>query len=102
MAFATASVDVTNTGDAPGSDVVQLYLRLPAAADAPFLQLKAFTRTATLAPGATASVALELDERAFSVWDSAAHAFQRVVGQVGVSVGASACDLRVEATLLLA
>jgi hypothetical protein len=45
-----AQVTVTNTGDRPGADVVQLYLTGPASAGEPPYQLKGFQKV-MLVPG---------------------------------------------------
>jgi beta-glucosidase len=65
----TVIVDVTNTGDRAGSEVVQLYVEpVGPAVQRPVRELKAF-RKVTLAPGAVETVTLELDARAFAYFD---------------------------------
>jgi beta-glucosidase len=61
-------VPVTNVGDRPGSEVVQLYVapRRPKAFRPP-KELKAFAKVA-LEPGGSAVVELELDDRSFARW----------------------------------
>ena len=62
------TVDVTNTGERPGSEVVQVYVQPPEGDGArPVRHLGAFARV-DLAPGATERVRLELPVRAFSSW----------------------------------
>lgn len=67
----TLTVEVTNTGDRRGSEVVQCYVR-PAAARIvrPEQELKAFGKV-TLDPGGSAVVTLALDDRSFAYWDPA-------------------------------
>jgi beta-glucosidase len=65
----TVSVAVTNTGTRPGSTVVQCYV----APVAPRLvrppkELKAFAKV-RLDPGASETVVLNLEDRAFACWD---------------------------------
>ena len=65
----SVSVPVTNTGDRPGSEVVQCYV----APESPRLarppkELKAF-RKVRLDPGESTVVDLVLDDRAFAYWD---------------------------------
>ncbi len=86
------SVDVTDTGSRPGTDVVQAYVQMPVAAGEPPHQLKAFARV-TLAPGQTRRVTLTLDARAFSVWDVAAHGWVVPPGTHQVLVGDSSRSL---------
>ena len=59
------SVDVTNTGDRDGEEVVQLYVRRPDIEGAPIRALAGFERIA-LAAGETRSVSFILDGRAMS------------------------------------
>ena len=64
-------VDVTNTGDRGGSDVVQLYVAPPAG---PFVrsahELKGSAKV-RLEPGETKTARIELPPRAFAYWDPA-------------------------------
>jgi len=62
-------VDVANTGERSGSEVVQLYVepvspRLPR----PLRELKGFAKV-ELAPGARTTVSIELEPRAFAYYD---------------------------------
>ena len=67
----TVEVTVTNSGDRPGSHVVQCYVRPHGSRIVrPVQELKAF-RKVVLEPGATERVALTLDARAFAYWDPA-------------------------------
>jgi beta-glucosidase len=65
----TVQVPVTNTGDRPGSEVVQLYVapRSPRLVR-PIKELKGFAK-ARLAPGETQVVEIVLDDRSFAYWD---------------------------------
>jgi beta-glucosidase len=65
----TVRVPVTNTGTRPGAEVVQLYVAPPASEFVrPPKELKAFAKV-HLDPGETATVELELGDRAFACWD---------------------------------
>ena len=64
----TITFAVRNNGTVPGSEVPQLYLRFPASAGEPPKQLKDYTKI-LLAPGATATVVFELNDRSFSIWN---------------------------------
>jgi beta-glucosidase len=94
----TASVDVTNTGQRAGSDVVQAYVSFPASSGEPPHQLKGFAKV-SLRPGQTKRVTLRLDERAFSVWDPAAQQWTTVDGTYQVSVGDSSRNLPLTGTV---
>ncbi|KAL2074444.1 hypothetical protein VTL71DRAFT_8222 [Oculimacula yallundae] len=65
------SVKVTNTGTVAGKEVVQVYVQYPSDNpwDTPIIQLRAFEKTATLAPGASETVNLQLTRRDLSIWD---------------------------------
>jgi beta-glucosidase len=63
------SIDVRNSGDRLGDEVVQLYVRDDVASVAePVRSLKAFSRV-TLQPGETRTVAFRLPRDAFSLYD---------------------------------
>ncbi|KAH7418192.1 glycoside hydrolase superfamily [Cadophora sp. MPI-SDFR-AT-0126] len=67
----TISVKVTNTGTAPGKEVVMVYVQYPSDNpwDTPIIQLRAFEKTAVLAPAASTTVKLEITRRDLSIWD---------------------------------
>lgn len=61
-------VDVTNTGDRAGSDVVQVYVSDPESSLVrPARELKGFAKV-VLAPGETRRLRIDLDERAFAFY----------------------------------
>jgi len=93
---------VKNSGSVAGSDVAQLYLKFPAAANPPPLQLKGFVKTSALSPGAEQTVTFVLRERDLSVWDSGLKAFTLVTGEYEAKVGSSSTDLKLAATLQIA
>ena len=65
----TVSVDVRNTGDRPGDEVVQLYVRDSVASVAePVKALKGFQRV-SLQPGETRTVTFRVGADAFSLYD---------------------------------
>jgi len=95
------SFDVTNTGSVAGADVVQLYVSDPSAkVNRPERELKGFEKV-RLAPGETKRVTLDLDARAFSYWDEAAHKWTIDPGKFVILVGDSSesTPLRAELTL---
>jgi beta-glucosidase len=89
------SLDVTNTGERAGDEVVQLYLHDPVASvTRPALQLAGFVR-ARFEPGQTRRVTFTLDpsQLAFHRPDMR---FAIEPGEIEVRVGASSADLRAE------
>jgi len=67
----TIPVTVTNTGSVAGKEVVQVYVQHPSDTpwDTPIIQLRAFEKSDTLAPGASQTLTLELTRRDLSIWD---------------------------------
>jgi beta-glucosidase len=85
----TVSFDVTNTGSVAGAEVAQLYVSDPSAkVSRPERELKGFEKV-RLAPGETKHVTLNLDARAFSYWDEAAHKWTIDPGKFVIRVGDS-------------
>ena len=92
----TVTVEVTNTGHRRGSEVVQVYVGPPEGDPArPLRHLAGFGRV-ELEPGASAVVDVELDRRAFAVWDG-----QWVVppGEYAIFVGRSSRELHAAGTV---
>ena len=85
-----AEVDVTNTGDVAGDEIVQLYVAPPAdvGPHRPAKELKGFSRV-HLEPGETARVAIALDDRSFALWQDGWHV---VAGPYEILVGGSSVD----------
>jgi beta-glucosidase len=70
-AACTVSVEVTNTGDRAGTDVVQVYVAPPSSRlFRPACQLAGSAKV-LLEPGASTRVAIELKPRSFAYWDPA-------------------------------
>lgn len=104
---------VTNTGDLPGDEVVQLYL---GAADAPeyvqmpVKQLAGYARVENLEPGESRQVVMEIDPRMLCYWDSAMplmprgdgtrDKWVRAVGPRRLMIGASSADIRLETEII--
>ena len=89
----TFMVDVTNTGDRQGSDVVQLYITdLKCSVDRPVKELKAFQKV-TLKPGETKTVTLKTDKRALSFWDEETSDWKAEPGEFMAQVGDSSDKL---------
>jgi beta-glucosidase len=66
---AQVSVEVRNTGDRAGDEVVQLYIRHKSSSvTQPVLELKGFERV-TLAPGEARRVRFALGPKAFRIWN---------------------------------
>lgn len=85
---------VSNAGDRDGADVLQVYLNFPDDGDhgEPPHRLVAFDKVAVPA-GRNVTVELPLTPRAFSVWDSAVHAWVEVYGQFQAQVAGFTVDI---------
>jgi beta-glucosidase len=92
------SATVTNTGARTGTDTAQVYVTFPSRAGEPPRQLQGFAKV-TLRPHESKRVQLSLDQRAFSVWDSASQSFGPVAGSYQVAVGDSSDHLPLHATV---
>jgi beta-glucosidase len=69
--------DVTNTGDAPGATVAQLYVATPfsvAGVELPKKRLEGFRKTAVLAPGETQTLSIPVKISDLAFWDEQKHA----------------------------
>jgi beta-glucosidase len=97
----TLTLDVTNTGDRAGHEVVQLYVRDEAASvPRPEKELKAFAKL-TLRPGETGTVTLPLGMRALAWFDEKSAAWIAEPGTFEALVGASSQDIRARASFRL-
>lgn len=67
----TISVKVTNTGRVAGKDVAMVFAQYPSDNpwDTPVIQLRAFEKTDTLAPGESEVVTLDITRKDLSIWD---------------------------------
>ena len=94
-------LDLRNSGDRVGQEVVQVYLRdVEASRARPEKELKAFAKIA-LEPGEKRTLEFSLDRRALSSFDPAAASFVPEAGEFEVLVGASSRDIRQRARFTL-
>ncbi|MCY1075204.1 beta-glucosidase [Archangium lansingense] len=97
----TVTLDVTNTGQRAGQEVVQLYVRDERASlPRPEKELKGFCKV-DLRPGETKTVTLTLGMRALAYFDDARAAWVAEAGRFEVLVGSSSRDLRARAAFTL-
>jgi beta-glucosidase len=91
------SVDVQNTGQRAGKEIVQVYLRdVQSRLVRPEKELKAFAKVA-LKPGEIRTVTFTLDQEALSYYDPAVKGWVAEVGEFQVLVGSSSRDIRLTA-----
>ncbi|MFF5502048.1 glycoside hydrolase family 3 protein [Streptomyces roseolus] len=105
----SVTVRLTNTGDRPGRETVQLYLAPlgtgPAGArsttaERPARWLAAFAGVEA-APGETTETEIALPRRAFEIWDEDENAWTLVPGRYELHAAHSLTDVRLTATLEL-
>lgn len=90
------SVDVTNTGDRDGEEVVQLYVQYPdSKVLRPERQLRGFKRVG-ISKGETVTVTMQVSGEDLSYWDESVHAWKLEAGKVNFLVGASSSDIRLK------
>ncbi|MDR0894858.1 MAG: glycoside hydrolase family 3 C-terminal domain-containing protein [Prevotellaceae bacterium] len=92
----TVSVDVTNTGQRDGDEVVQLYVSTPdapASLQRPIKRLKGFERV-TIPAGQTRTVCIPVDCADLWFWDMKENRMMYDAGRYIFEVGASSKDIR--------
>lgn len=84
------TVEVTNTGNMPGKEVVQLYVEPKSSRMIrPVRELKAFDKI-ELQPGETKTAVFQLDARAFACWNTDIHDWFIETGNYEIQIGRSA------------
>jgi beta-glucosidase len=97
----TVSVDVTNTGDVAGKEIVQLYVHdQKSTLVRPQKELKGFAKV-SLAPGETQTVSIALDFRAFAFYHPEYGQWVTEDGEFELLIGASSADIRHTQTVTL-
>jgi beta-glucosidase len=95
------SLEVTNTGARAGAEVVQLYVRdVEARVPRPHKELKGFAKV-ELEPGEKKRVSIGIDRRALEFYDADARQWVAEPGAFELLIGASATDIRLEASFQL-
>jgi len=87
----SVSVDVTNTGNREGTEIVQLYVRDKADTEGPTKSLRGFQRV-TLKAGETKTVTIPLTRKTFELWDSITSTMRTKAGNYEVMCGNSSAD----------
>ena len=88
--------NITNTGSMPGKEIAQVYVKNPDGGILrPSRELRGFKKV-ELEPGETKHVEVELDSRAFSVYDVNIHDFRIVSGIYTIQVGSSLNAIKLE------
>jgi len=94
------SFEITNTGNYPGKEVAQVYIRAPKGViDKPFQELKGFHKTRLLNPGETERVEIEVDVDSLAVYNGEKWIIER--GRYEVRVGSSSRDIRLTGSFII-
>lgn len=95
----TVSVDIKNTGDIAGKEVVQIYVKdNTGICPCPVKELKGFEKI-YLEPGETKTVEICLDSRSFAHYNVDTSGWFTGSGDYDILAGASSRDIRLSATL---
>jgi beta-glucosidase len=98
----TVSVDVTNSGQRAGAEVVQLYVHQEKpSVPRPPKELKGFQKI-FLKPGETKTVTLPLDNRSFAYFSEQKNDWVVEPGKFDILIGSSSRDIRQKASLTMA
>jgi beta-glucosidase len=99
----TVSVDVKNTGDVSGREVVQLYVSKPdGKLQKPSEELIAFGKTNLLNPGETATMNFTIESGDLASFDSSTSSWLAERGNYSLKVGASSKDIKVQESIEIA
>ncbi|MCM1040247.1 MAG: glycoside hydrolase family 3 C-terminal domain-containing protein [Ruminococcus sp.] len=89
----TVSVDITNTGERAGKEVVQLYVAdKESTVIRPIKELRDFAKV-ELAPGETKTVTFTLDKRAFAYYSVKLHDWHVESGEFDILIGKSSREM---------
>ncbi len=99
----TATLEITNTGNMPGKEVVQLYIHAPAKKmQKPSEELKAFAKTRLLKPGESQKISFVLQADDLASFDTASTSWIAEAGDYTLKVGASSEEIKQTAQFNLA
>lgn len=97
----TVTVDITNTGQRAGKEIVQLYVRdMEASVARPLQELRGFEKIYLL-PGEQKKVSFELGKRAFAYYAPERKDWHVESGEFEIRIGSSSRDLRLSTVVLL-
>ena len=97
----TVSVDITNSGDCEGKEVVQLYISdLKSSLPRPVKELKGF-RKVSLSPGESTTVTFTISKEDLSFFDPDRHKWVAEPGKFKALIGSASDDIRTEVPFVL-
>ncbi len=96
----TVRFTVKNTGKKPGTEIAEVYTRLPKGTDEPYERLVGWTRVG-LAPGESKIVSVSIDDRVLKTFDEEKNAWNMTPGDYQVLVGGSSDNTPLTGTLVV-
>jgi beta-glucosidase len=96
----TAHFTVKNTGKRAGTEIAEVYARLPKGTDEHYKRLVGWTRIA-LAPGESKAVSVAIDDRVLKTFDEEKNAWNATPGDYQVLVGGSSGSTPLTGTLVV-
>src|SRR5579859_1019012 len=96
----TVHFTVKNTGKQPGTEIAEVYARLPKGTDEPYKRLVGWTRVA-LSPGESKIVSVPIDDRVLKTFGEETNAWNMTPGNYPVSVGGSSDNTPLTGTLVV-
>jgi beta-glucosidase len=94
----TVRFTVKNTGERAGTEIAEVYAKLPKGADESFKRLAGWSRV-TLAPGESQTVTVSIDPRVLQTFDEARNCWNFALGDYEILVGASSDNVPLAGTL---
>jgi beta-glucosidase len=91
---------VKNTGKRAGTEIAEVYARLPKGTDEPYKRLAGWKRV-TLAPGESQSITVAIDDRVLETFNEETNVWNRPKGEYQVMVGGSSDATPLMASLVV-
>jgi beta-glucosidase len=96
----TVRFTVKNTGKRAGTEIAEVYARLPKGTDEPYKRLAGWKRV-TLDPGESQAITIAIDDRVLQTFDEGRNAWNMPKGEYQVMVGGSSDDTPLVASLVV-
>jgi beta-glucosidase len=96
----TVRFTIKNTGKRAGTEIAEVYARLPKGSDEPYKRLAGWTRV-SLAPGESKTVSASIDPQVLQTFDEGTESWKLASGDYEVLVGPSSADTPLTGNLQL-
>ncbi|MFX1239548.1 MAG: beta-glucosidase, partial [Promethearchaeota archaeon] len=97
----TVSLEITNSGNRLGSEVVQLYVQdVESSVDRPIRELKGFQKI-RLEPGEKKSISFQISPNDLSFYDEISHSWKVEAGEFKIHIGSSSRDIRLTGSIIV-